>query len=104
MDVLNVTAEEIEGWKREHKKVQKITVSFEGEKKQFIIARPTREVVNAMQKYDRENNIEKQQDILVKNCIKAGDTSLLKDIDVFNTVIKRVNDLVEDLTTEVEEL
>ena len=106
MNVKDVTPEQIAEWKGKLKVVKKITVpTLGGGKAEFIIGRPTREILDAYGFQLDKDNQKKAREILQNNCILAGDISLFADdVNIENTVMNKVTGLLEKLEVEEEEL
>ena len=45
----------------------------------FVIVAPTRELLYIISKYEKQNNLKKANEVIMKNCIKYGDMEYLED-------------------------
>lgn len=97
---------EIAEWKDEHKTVKLITVKskYNG-KVEFIIAKPTNLMLDAIAKYHEDGKPHKVTEVLINSCIKAGPKELFSDdVDLKTAVLGRVGELLERLEVEEKEL
>lgn len=97
----------IDQWKDKHKTIKAVVVTSNLLKKDFayIIAKPTSVVMSAVQSYEHQGKLEKVDETLVKNCVKAGDVDVFtEDLDIKNAVYNKIFDLFERLEVEEKEL
>lgn len=98
-----VTDDMIAKWKEKHKAVKSVSVLVDyydedeevpddAERAQFIICRPSRPVSSMAGKAVNAGDLIKASNILVKNCVLAGDISLLTG--------SNTNDIVHDAIFE----
>jgi len=101
-----ITKEDITKWKQTKSGLKRIEIplddedlSGQGEKACFIICKPTRNVLSAITLYAKEQDIEKINDLLVKNCVLGGDMKYLDtevgDTQVYTTVLEELGKLME---------
>ena len=101
-----VTQEQVDAWKKEYKKVKTSTFKTDdGQDVLFILARPTRVILdmwnNAFDKGDRQ----KARDILKTNCIKFGDKKLLDtDVNLETSVLGKIQGMLEEVQAIEKEL
>lgn len=100
-----VTETQIQTWKEKHGKIKLLTCKSGEKEISFIIGQPTRDIVDAWtHHYDNDNRV-KAREVLENSCVLHGDKSLfLKDINLQNTVLKKVQEMLKDLQTEEKEL
>lgn len=104
--VEDVTPEQLKAWKDEFKQLKKITVvTKSGGKIPFIVARPTRDILDMYAfKVDKDEN-KAAREVLQVNCILAGDTTLFaEDVNLESTVMKKITGMLESLDAIEEEL
>lgn len=101
-----VTQEQVNSWKEKHGKVKMITVPREnGESVDYIIGRPDRTIVDMWAHHIDNDNRVKSREVLKKNCILFGDTSLFdKDVNLESTVYKKIQEMLELYRAEEKEL
>jgi hypothetical protein len=101
-----VTEEQIQEWKDKHGKVKLITCKREnGESVDFIIGQPTRDILDSWAHHHNNDDIVKSRKVLENSCILFGDKALFaKDINLQSTVLKKVQEMLENLQTEEKEL
>jgi hypothetical protein len=96
----------IEEWKEIHSTVKGF--SFNSKKsgiQAYILGAPTNSVIDAYKLYDHRGQTKKIDELLIKNCVLAGDTKILEeDVDLKNAVLKAVVNLMEDLEADEKEL
>ncbi|MCE9540627.1 MAG: hypothetical protein K8R85_15620 [Bacteroidetes bacterium] len=101
-----VTETQIQEWKDKHGKVKLITCKRDkGEEAVFIIGQPTRDIMDAWaHAYDNDKR-QKAREILENSCVLHGDKTLfVKDINLQTTVLKKVQEMLENLQAEEKEL
>jgi len=101
-----VTEANINAWKEKFGKVKIITCKCEnGKSVEFIIAQPTREILDAWAHHHNNDNIAKARQVLESNCILHGDKTLFeKDVNLQSTVLKKVQEMLTNLEVEEKEL
>ena len=88
-----------------------ISIPLDGEElteATFIIAPPSRNVINAIAKVGSEGNIAKANNILLKNCVLGGDMAFIdpeyKDQSIFLTVLGELGELQKAKEVTVKKL
>lgn len=104
--IVEENQDKIQGWKEKHKVVKAITVKSKLLGLQpFIIGKPTTTIMDSVASYTAQNKPEKVDEVLINNCVLAGDTkSFANDLDVKNAVMNKLMDLFEKLQVEEKEL
>lgn len=103
----DVTDAMIKTWKQTKGKLKRIDISLDendfdgtGEKASFIICPPTRNILSAIAHYGQEKNIDKVNELLIKNCVLGGDMQYLEetegvgDTSVYLSVLEEVGKLM----------
>lgn len=109
-DVINALVEknraEIEAWKETHGTVK--AVCFPTKKnglQAFIIGCPTSPVIDAYKAYDHRGDTKKIDNLLINSCVLAGDKTVIdQDINLKNSTLKSIVNLLEDYQAEEKEL
>ncbi|WP_438710860.1 hypothetical protein ACSTS3_19675 [Aquimarina muelleri] len=58
----------------------------------FVVRKPDRSVLSAIGKHAQQNNVEKVNEVLIKNCVLGGDMEALeKDGEVYLEVLESIN-------------
>lgn len=105
LNIADVTAEQIESWKKKHQTVKKITVTLKNKtEEEFIIGKPTRSVLDSISSYTNDNKPHKVREVLENSCVLAGNTDAFEDPNVMNTVFGKVTEMLEKLQVEEKEL
>lgn len=101
-----VTQEQVDTWKTIHKKVILITAFREnGEEAQYIIGRPNRTIVDMWAHHYDNGATDKARKVMKENCILFGNQELFAtDINLENTVLRKVQEMLEILRVEEKEL
>lgn len=103
--VSEVTPDDISGFKKHHGVVKQITVKTASGQEQFIIGRPTRNQLDAVAKYSQDGKLNKVRELLQNSCVCAGNIKALEnDINLQNTVIDKITEMLEKLEVEEKEL
>lgn len=72
--------------------ISDLSIEVDGEKYQYVVRKPDRAVLKLIGKYAVENNVEKVNEALIKNCVLAGDMEALdKDGAVYLAVLNEIN-------------
>lgn len=99
-----LSADEIKALKDKHGYVEQYDVPLDdqiegGEVASFILIKPSRNVIMAMAKHAQDKNLEKANDVLIKNCVVAGDKDSLDsekgNTEVYLSVLERLGKLTE---------
>lgn len=101
-----VTESDIQTWKQKLGKIKLIScVRENGQKVEFIIGQPTREILDCWQTHQENGKYDKAREVLKANCVLHGDKELFKeDVNLETTVLKKVTDLLELLQASEKEL
>ena len=71
----------------------------------FAVIPPERRVINAVSKYGAENNYDKANEVMVKNCVIAGDMEYLQEVggndQVFYGLMKELAKFIDSGTATV---
>lgn len=93
MKDLKMPAAEFDDLKAKYKNLYVLNVDLdEAEKYQFIVRRPSRDVINAMA--SNKDNITKANDILIKGMVVGGDMDALDDGVVYTNLLKQLGSIV----------
>lgn len=97
---------DIQKWKERFGKIKLISCTREnGEEEQYIVAQPTRDIVDAWMSHHEAGRYDKAREVLSKNCVLHGNTDLFKsDINLESTVLKKVQEMLETLRASEKEL
>lgn len=101
-----VTEGQVQEWKDKHGKVKQITFTRDNkETADFIIGRPTRSIMDAWAHHFNKEDLAKARGVLQNSCILNGDTSLFeKDINLQTSVLKKIQEMLEEVQAEEKEL
>lgn len=104
----DITAADIKKWKQTKGRLKEVIIPLddddikaEGESAKFIICAPTRNILSAIAHYGQEKNIDKINELLMKNCVLGGDMKYLEeeqgvgDTSVYLSVLEEVGKLME---------
>lgn len=94
----------IDDWKKKFKKVKLIAVhTKDGQRHEFVIARPTQSIMDALMRGVNDNKMHKNREVFRNSCVLAGDKEVFdSDMDVQNKIIEKIMDLFDN-NLEVEE-
>lgn len=107
------TAAEIKALKEKHSGLTHISIPLgdeddvNGETADYIICRPSRKVLSAVGQYGSQGNLNKANEVLIKNCVLKGDMTHIedeKDGRVFLAVLKEIGKLNEEKAAVVKKL
>lgn len=97
-DNLKIPLAEFEQLKARHGKLYVIDIQIdEDEKYQYIVCRPTRNLLSAIAKY--KDDLDKANDLILKNMVVAGDMDALEDGIVFARLMKDTAKIIEQGTS-----
>lgn len=101
-----VTESQIKDWKDKHSKVKLISCKRDnGEQAEYIIGQPTRDILDAWVHHINNDNTKKAREVLENSCVLFGDKALFaKDVNLQSTVLKKVQEMLENLQLEEKEL
>lgn len=114
-----VTEEMITDWKSKHKAVKAVSlltdyydedeeIDDDAERSLYIICRPERRILNIAAKFLAEKNYTKSNEVMIKNCVLAGDMSLItgtKPNDVvLDALMEELNKTLNSRGVEVKKL
>lgn len=75
------------------KRLKHVTVQVdEDERHDYLIIRPNKNILLAMAK--KKDDLEEANDILIKNCVAAGDMEALEDSAVYTSVLTAIGQLI----------
>lgn len=75
------------------KRLKHVTVQVdEDERYDFLIIRPNKNILLAMAK--KKDDLEEANDILIRNCVAAGDMEALEDSAVYTSVLTAIGQLI----------
>lgn len=82
--------------KHGEKKLYHIHVEVdEDEVYDYLACRPSKSVMSAVASYGKKEEYDMANDVLVKNCILAGDNSALEDFCVYAKVLENLNSITQ---------
>lgn len=101
-----ITKEKISEWKKTKGKLKQISIPLDdndfdetGASANFVICAPTRNVLSALAHHGQEKDIDKVNELLIKNCVLGGDMQYLDkeigDTAIFLSVLDEVGKLME---------
>lgn len=97
-DNLKIPLAEFEQLKAKHGKLYVIDIQIdEDEKYQYIVCRPTRNLLSAIAKY--KDDLDKANDLILKNMVVAGDMEALEDGIVFARLMKDTAKIIQQGTS-----
>ncbi|HRY33396.1 MAG TPA: hypothetical protein P5531_10555 [Bacteroidales bacterium] len=99
----DVTAEMIREWEERHGKVEIIDVPVSDELSDkvatFYLRRPTRMIVTEMAKLASANELDRANNLMIKNCVLGGDMIYLDAVDgedsIYYAVLEAIGQLIE---------
>lgn len=75
------------------KRLKHVTVQVdEDERYDYLIIRPNKNILLAMAK--KKDDLEEANDILIRNCVAAGDMEALEDSAVYTSVLTAIGQLI----------
>lgn len=93
-DNLKITADEFKALQAKHGRLYVLDITIdEVEKYQFIVCRPSRDVMDAITA--NRNDLSKANNIIIKNMIVGGDTDALKDGVVYARAMAEIGKIVQ---------
>lgn len=76
------------------KRLKHVTVQVdEDERYDYLITRPNKNILLAMAK--KKDDLEEANDILIRNCVAAGNMEALEDSAVYTSVLTAIGQLIE---------
>lgn len=99
-----MTPDEIKNLKAKHGKDLRLcsVTTQNGETFAFVLKKPTRGVIQAVSGVGDDTT--KASDLMIENCVIAGDKDALEDGEVFVAVLEEVGNLFGAATTSVKKL
>lgn len=96
-----ITAQQIEQWKQQHKDIYQISV----DDKTCYVRKPKRQELSyAMVGSNGGKDIVKMQEILVKSCWLGGDEEMMTDDSMFFALAEKVSELIPKKEAELKKL
>lgn len=75
------------------KRLKHVTVQVdEDERYDYLVIRPNKNILLAMAK--KKDDLEEANDILIRNCVAAGDMEALEDSAVYTSVLTAIGQLI----------
>lgn len=75
------------------KRLKHVTVQVDtDERYDYLIVRPTKDTLLAVAK--KKDDLEAANDILIKNCVKAGNMEAMEDSTVYTSVLTAIGQLI----------
>ena len=92
--IVDFTEEEHAGMKLKYgKRLKHVTVQVdEDERYDYLIVRPNKDLILAMAAH--KDDLGAANDLLLNNCVKAGDREALEDSAVYTTVLSAISALI----------
>lgn len=92
--IVDFTEEEHAGMKLKYgKRLKHVTVQVdEDERYDYLIVRPNKNILLAMAK--KKDDLEEANDILIRNCVAAGNMEALEDSAVYTSVLTAIGQLI----------
>jgi len=99
----NITKDQITDWKKTKGNLMQVAIPLDdnpdGNKAEFIICKPTRNLLPAITQYGAEKNIDALNNLLISSCVLGGDMKYLDEengeMDVYLAVLEEVGKLMQ---------
>ncbi len=100
----DITSEQIKKWKETKGKLKQVSIPIDGELDkyaQFIICKPTRNLLSALADAGERKDVDKVQELLITNCVLGGDMDYIDeeskqcDVSVYLALLEEVGKFME---------
>lgn len=99
----DITKAQISDWKKTKGNLRQVAIPLDddpdGKKAEFIICKPTRNLLPAITQYGKEEDIDALNKLLISSCVLGGDMKYMDEqtgeMDVYLAVLEEVGKLMQ---------